>query len=433
MKLNVLKFGGTSVGSLERMNQVADLVSTPGKKLVVLSAMSGTTDELVRISQFETAPQKKALEKLKLKYQSLASELIPSGPFNQDLGNAIDELFNELNNSFEKNENNRQNQILALGELLSTKMFYFLLRNRAVPVQWLDAREILVLDEYDRPNEAFIERALTREMSAEACDLFIVQGFICRNHLGKTSNLKRGGSDYSASIFGKALGASEIQMWTDIDGMHNGDPRFVNNTKPIRKLSFDEAAELAYFGAKILHPASIQPAKEANIPVRLKNTMQPDKPGTSISMESDMVTKIKSIAAKDNITAIKIKSARMLLAYGFIRRVFQVFEEHKTAIDLITTSEVAVSTTIDDTSRLDQIVRDLKQLGEVELDKELTIICIVGQFIAEDRGQAADIFAALRDIPLRMISYGGSKHNISILIEHKFKKQALQSLHESLL
>lgn len=431
MKMKVLKFGGTSVGSPERMHQVADLLHTPYPKLLVLSAMSGTTDDLVSISHMEPSDQKKALMQLQKDFISRAENLIDAGSCRTDLIDSVKLTFSELLEAYENNIQPSVYDILAIGELLSTRMMYYLLKDRSVAVKWLDARDFLLLDEDERPVYEMIEQALQQEIKEDNCRLFIIQGFICRNHKGKTYNLKRGGSDYSASIFGKALRADEIQIWTDIDGMHNGDPRFVEDTKPIAKLSYDEAAELAYFGAKILHPASIQPAKEANIPVRLKNTLDPRKKGTLISRESEHFSKIKSIAAKDGITAIKIKSARMLLAYGFIRRVFQVFEEHKTAIDLITTSEVAVSTTIDDISCIDAIVSDLKKLGEVEVEQKLSIICIVGQFIAEDRGQVANVFAALRNIPLRMISYGGSKHNISILVANQYKESALRALHES--
>jgi len=431
MKMKVLKFGGTSVGSPERMRQVADLLENPGRKLVVLSAMAGTTDELVRITHLEATAQVQALNKLQKDYEARAKSLIVSGSLQAELINELKLIFSRLYAYLETESENSDYEILALGELLSTQMFFYLLKSRRLAVKWLDAREILLLNEQERPDEAIIKRRLNAAINNEKVDVFVIQGFISKNWKGRTYNLKRGGSDYSASIFGKALQAEEIQIWTDIDGMHNGDPRFVENTRPIAKLSFDEAAELAYFGAKILHPASIQPAKEANIPVRLKNTLQPQKRGTIISSESDSISKIKSIAAKDNITAIKIKSARMLLAFGFIRRVFQVFEDHSTAIDLITTSEVAVSTTIDDISNLEAIVNDLQELGDVEVDRNLTIICIVGNFIAEDKGQAVDVFTALKNIPLRMISYGGSKHNISILIENQYKKSALQALHES--
>ncbi|HKK87581.1 MAG TPA: aspartate kinase [Saprospiraceae bacterium] len=429
--MKVLKFGGTSVGSPERMRQVADLLENPGRKLVVLSAMAGTTDELVRITHLEATAQVQALNKLQKDYEARAKSLIVSGSLQAELINELKLIFSRLYAYLETESENSDYEILALGELLSTQMFFYLLKSRRLAVKWLDAREILLLNEQERPDEAIIKRRLNAAINNEKVDVFVIQGFISKNWKGRTYNLKRGGSDYSASIFGKALQAEEIQIWTDIDGMHNGDPRFVENTRPIAKLSFDEAAELAYFGAKILHPASIQPAKEANIPVRLKNTLQPQKRGTIISSESDSISKIKSIAAKDNITAIKIKSARMLLAFGFIRRVFQVFEDHSTAIDLITTSEVAVSTTIDDISNLEAIVNDLQELGDVEVDRNLTIICIVGNFIAEDKGQAVDVFTALKNIPLRMISYGGSKHNISILIENQYKKSALQALHES--
>ncbi len=261
--------------------------------------------------------------------------------------------------------------------------------------------------------------------------LFITQGFICINPRNEIDNLKRGGSDYSASLIGAAVQASVVEIWTDIDGVHNNDPRIVQNTKPIAELSFDEAAELAYFGAKILHPSTVLPAKLKNIPVLLKNTINPTGKGTLISNKISG-TGIKAIAAKDSVTVIKIKSGRMLLAYGFLRKVFEIFEKYKTPIDVITTSEVAISLTIDKEDYLAQIVDELKVLGAVEVDKNQTIVCIVGNMIAEEKGHALEVMQALDNISVRMISYGGSRHNMSIVIDSNNKEKALRSLHKNL-
>jgi len=288
------------------------------------------------------------------------------------------------------------------------------------------------LKEDGEPDQAYIERALRNRLEAHPdAGLFITQGYICRNAAGEIDNLKRGGSDYSASLIGAAVQAEEIQIWSDIDGMHNNDPRYVRNTTSIRRLSFDEAAELAYFGAKILHPATILPAKERDIPVRLLNTLKPEAPGTLITRQRGE-GQIKAVAAKDGITAIKVKSSRMLLAYGFLRRIFEVFERYRTPIDMITTSEVAVSLTIDDPTHLEAIVAELRQFGEVEVDTEQTIICVVGDFVAESKGVALRVLAALADIPLRMISYGGSRNNISLLVKSERKVDALNALHRGL-
>jgi aspartate kinase len=296
----------------------------------------------------------------------------------------------------------------------------------------IPALNFMRIDKENEPDSFYIKENIQREINDnKTADIFITQGFICRNSYGEIDNLKRGGSDYTASLIGAAINADEIQIWTDIDGMHNNDPRYVENTYPLSHISFDEAAELAYFGAKILHPSSILPAKLANIPVRLKNTIQPDAEGTLVSSRTG-TEGIKAIAAKDNITAIKIKSGRMLLAYGFMRKVFEIFEMYKTPIDMITTSEVAVSLTIDETQYLAEIIEELKKFGSVEIDSELSIVCIVGNFIAESKGHALKIFDALQNIPIRMISYGGSKHNVSILVNTSDKVEALRSLNEKL-
>jgi len=322
--------------------------------------------------------------------------------------------------------------ILAQGELISTMLMQLHLEEIGVEAKLIPALDFMRVDHQGEPDMWYTKSNLNRIIAQDqSCNLFITQGFICRNHFGEIDNLKRGGSDYTASIIGAAIGVEEVQIWTDIDGMHNNDPRVVKNTRPIARLTFDEAAELAYFGAKILHPTSIVPARNSGVPVVLKNTMDPEKPGTIISNEPSG-NHIKALAAKDGITAIKIKSDRMLLAYGFLRQIFEVFERHKISIDMITTSEVAVSLTIDDDRDITELVEELGLYGKVEVDTKQTIVCIVGHMLQEESGHAAKIFNALKDITLRMISYGGSKNNVSILIDTEFKVQALKALNQGL-
>ncbi len=433
--MKVLKFGGTSVGSSERMRSVADIIVNGDSKIVVLSAMSGTTNDLVEISALlfknenDEATQK--IDALETKYQDVVKELFSS----EEQLTAGEELirahFNYIR-SFTQDMFTiyEERAVLAQGELLSTALFHFHLKERGVKNVLLPALDFMKLDLDNEPDTVYISEHIAKSLGNHPDDtLFITQGFICRNQYGEIDNLKRGGSDYTASLIGEAVDAEEIQIWTDIDGMHNNDPRVVENTSPISRLSFDEAAELAYFGAKILHPASVRPAADKGIPVRLLNTMDPDAEGTVIARESEGEG-IKAIAAKDGITAIKIKSGRMLLAYGFLRKVFEVFETHKTPIDMITTSEVAVSLTVDDAGRLDDIKEELSKYGTVEIDGGLTIICVVGNFIAESKGHAKAVFDSLADIPIRMISYGGSKHNVSLLINEEHKNDALTALHQ---
>ncbi len=433
----VLKFGGTSVGSAERMKEVAELINTPETKIVVLSAMSGTTNSLVEIAEYlyqkniDAANEK--INLLEKNYEKVVDELFSTETYKSKGLELIKSHFNYIK-AFTQDMFTlfEEKAVLAQGEMLSTALFHFYLEENQRSSVLLPALNFMRIDEEGEPNNNYIKEHLKKELQQYPENkLFITQGFICRNTYGEIDNLKRGGSDYSASLIGAAVAAEETQIWTDIDGFHNNDPRFIENTKPLSGLSFDEAAELAYFGAKILHPSSVLPAKLANIPVRLKNTMQPDAPGTIIFNETQN-TGIKAIAAKDGITAIKIKSGRMLLAHGFLRKVFEIFETYKTSIDMITTSEVAVSVTIDDTKFLNEIVQDLKKFGTVEVDKDLSIICIVGDFIAESKGYALQIFGALKNIPLRMISYGGSFHNVSVLVNTSDKKEALQSLHNTL-
>ncbi|MFM6975303.1 MAG: aspartate kinase [Sphingobacteriaceae bacterium] len=435
--MKVLKFGGTSVGSPERMKKLLDIIRPGEPQIVVLSAVSGTTNRLVEIaSLFESGDKQKALsaiQKLRLEYDQFIQELFASTAGRENGKNTLDYHFGLLtavaNELFTPVE---EKMILAQGELISTTLYHYYLKEIGVPSVLLPALDFMKVDEDHEPIVDFIADHIKPLLTAHPKDnLFITQGYICRNAYGEIDNLRRGGSDYTASLIGAAIRSPEVQIWTDIDGMHNNDPRIVKGTKPIAQLSFDEAAELAYFGAKILHPQSVFPAQKYKIPVRLLNTMEPEAAGTLISTVSEP-GKIKSIAAKDGITAIKIQSSRMLLAYGFLRRVFEVFERYKTPIDMITTSEVAVSLTIDDTRNLEDIVKELNHFGSVELDKDQTIICVVGDFGADKHGFAARVFESLKHIPIRMISYGGSSYNISLLLKTSDKVEALRSLHNRL-
>ncbi len=435
--MKVLKFGGTSVGSAERMKNVADLIQNGDAKIVVLSAMSGTTNKLVQLAealyQNKNDDANAQIDALHDNYKQVVESLYITSEKKKQANELLTHHFDFIR-AFTQDlfTIHEERAILAQGELLSTALFQFFLEEQGIPSVLLSALNFMKIDENEEPDAAYIAKNIKTELEKyPESKLFITQGYICRNAFGEIDNLKRGGSDYSASLIGAAVDASEIQIWTDIDGMHNNDPRIVKNTYPIAELSFDEAAELAYFGAKILHPSSVLPAKQKNIPVRLLNTMQPEAKGTIIQSERSGGG-IKAVAAKDDITAIKIKSGRMLLAYGFLRSVFEVFERFKTPIDMITTSEVAVSITIDNSKYLSEIVAELETFGQVEVDEDQTIICIVGDFIADRSGSGLKIFEALKDIPLRMISYGGSKNNISLLINKSDKVEALTKLNEGI-
>lgn len=435
--MKIMKFGGTSVGNPERMRHVAGLVKDKRDIVVVLSAVAKTTDKLVEISRLLAQQQGEAaietINALQSHYQEFVQAL-----FKTEAGRAKGRQLVETHFTYIRGFTrdmftiHEERAILAQGELISSSLLHFFLEESGTPSVLLPALEFMRLDENGEPDSDYIQKnlsALMKEFSGNR--LFITQGYICRNAFGEIENLKRGGSDYSASLIGAALHCEEVQIWTDIDGMHNSDPRHVKNTRPIRELSFDEAAELAYFGAKILHPSSILPAQRLNIPVRLLNTMEPQAPGTLITARTGK-GKIKAVAAKDGITAIKIKSSRMLLAYGFLRRVFEVFELYKTPIDMITTSEIAVSLTIDNPAHLEAITKELAEYGTVEVDQNQTIICVVGDFVAENKGVASKVIESLKDIPLRMICYGGSRHNISLLIRSDMKTKALNALHRGL-
>lgn len=435
--MKILKFGGTSVGTAERMHRLVELINTPDPKIVVLSAMSGTTNSLVEISnalyEKNTDEARALINTLNSRYNDVVKDLYKTEGALKEAKDFISSHFDYLRSFTNELFSSKQEKaILAEGEILSTTLFQHYLEEIGLDSVLLPALNFMRMDENEEPDLNYIEQNLKKEL-AQVKDrtIFITQGYICRNAFGDIDNLKRGGSDYTASLLGAAIHSEEIQIWTDIDGMHNNDPRVVDKTRPITQLSFDEAAELAYFGAKILHPACILPAQKRKIPVRLLNTMQPEAQGTLIT-EKSRGAAITAIAAKDGIIAINIKSARMLLAHGFLRAVFEIFERYKTSIDMITTSEVAVSLTIDNPQYLDEIVKELEEFCSVEVDKNMTIVCIVGNFTSDKKGYASKIFDSLKSIPLRMISYGGSKHNISVLVNTGIKKDTLVALNEGL-
>jgi aspartate kinase len=433
----VLKFGGTSVGSAESIQKVVDIImDTTGKKVVVLSAFSGVTNLLAHINTSYELQDTNALSKsvslLEVKCKDIVQQLFTSNSYKQIALNFIDFKIQEIVSLIrEKYSVQNTKLIIAQGEIISTNVIQFYLQERSVSSTLISALDFMEIDQNEEPVPSKIATFLSLKIYSESSDdLFITQGFICKK-LNQVDNLKRGGSDYTASLIGAALQAKEIQIWTDIDGMHNNDPRYVENTFSIEEISFDEAAELAYFGAKILHPQSLIPAKEKNIPVRLKNTFNPAQKGTVI--KNNAITRgVTSVAAKDGIIAIKIKSFRMLLAYGFLKKVFEVFETYKTPIDMITTSEVAVSLTIDDATHLESITAALTEFGSVAVDTDLSIVCVAGDFSQNKEGVSAKVFNALKDIPIRMISYGGSNYNTSLLVKTADKKRALNALNTGL-
>ncbi len=433
-----MKFGGTSVGKPERMFEVAKLITKETEsKIIVLSALSGTTNALTEISgnlaKGERLTAKHQIDTLERYYQSFIRQLLKTDESFNAAKEILAEHFEFLNIILKISFSEALNKdILAQGELLSTKIFCIYLNEKNIKNVLLPALDFMTIDSSGEPQVGSIKVKLSQILKKHKDNtVFVTQGYICRNSKGEVDNLKRGGSDYSASLIAGAIGASVCEIWTDIDGMHNNDPRIVKNTRPVSRLSFDEAAELAYFGAKILHPASIWPAQYFNFPVRLLNTMQPDAPGTLIESEAGSEG-VKAIAAKDFITAIKIKSSRMLLAYGFLRKVFEVFEKYQTPIDMVTTSEVAVSLTIDNDNYLRDIIKELELFGTVEVDTDQTIVSIVGNKITKTKDVIAKIFTTLSGIPVRMVSYGGSQHNISILISRENKEKTLQLLNKGL-
>ncbi len=438
--MQVWKFGGTSVGKPERMYSIRDLITADaGRKIVVLSALSGTTNALIAISESAKANNKAEVEQkitaLKAHYDSFIQELYNTEPSLAKGQAIVDNEFAFIQSltKIKPFTAKQDKEMVAQGEILSTQMFQVYLEEKGESSVLLPALDFMRIDTDGEPELATIE-ALLSDMLAQHTDkqIVVTQGFICRNPRGEVDNLKRGGSDYTASLIGGAIRADEIQIWTDIDGMHNNDPRIVKRTFPIRELTFEEAAELAYFGAKILHPSTITPAKMRGVPVRLKNTMEPQAYGTLIANRSTD-REIKAIAAKDNITAIYIHSTRMLNAYGFLRRVFEIFEKYKTPVDMITTSEVSVSVTIDNDTHLEAITAELREIADLEEhDRDQTIICIVGNFSADKEGIAIKVLEAMKNIPIRMISYGASEHNLAILVHAKYKNEALNVLNERL-
>ncbi|MGL4631347.1 MAG: aspartate kinase [Leadbetterella sp.] len=439
--MQVWKFGGTSVGRPERMKSIVQLVTEDkGQKIVVLSALSGTTNALLEMGGVSKSGDKQGslalVGKLKSHYQTFIEELYATPAGLAQGKKIIDTEFDKIHSicseaTFGTKEDK---ELVAQGEILSTQIFTAYMEEQGKNVCIVSALDFMRIDQDNEPVLSEITE-LFSEKIAQFKDkhILVTQGFICRNPQGEIDNLKRGGSDYTASLLGGAVVAEEIQIWTDIDGMHNNDPRIVKRTFPVRELSFEEAAELAYFGAKILHPSTITPAKMKGVPVRLKNTMEPSAPGTLITADTTVQTDIKAIAAKDNITAIYIHSTRMLNAYGFLRRVFEVFEKYKTPVDMVTTSEVSVAVTIDNSDNLESITAELRQFADLEEnDSNQSIICIVGDFQADKSGVAIKILEAMKEIPIRMICYGASEHNVSLLVDSKHKNQALEALNEGL-
>ena len=433
-----MKFGGTSVGTPQRMKDVCRLINIPGEtNFVVLSAMSGTTNSLVEISDYLYKKNPEGaniiINQLEQKYMCHCNELYATEEYREKTRKFLQEEFNYLRSftkilftSFE------EKVILAQGEIMSTNMVTNYLLECGVKAVLLSALDFIRTDKNAEPDFNYIREHATKQLhDYPDYQIYITQGFICRNAYGEIDNLLRGGSDYTACLVGAALQSEEIQIWTDIDGMHNNDPRIVENTKPVPQLYFEEAAELAYFGAKILHPTCIQPAKFAGVPVRLLNTMDPTAPGTIINNQMQQGT-IKAVAAKDSITCIQIQSSRMLLAHGFLRKVFEIFESYKTSIDMVCTSEVGVSVTVDNRNHLSEIISELKQYGMVQVEDNMVIICVVGDLSTENVGFETLACQALKNIPVRMISYGGSNHNISFLVKQEDKKATLQALSDTL-
>lgn len=436
--MKVMKFGGTSVGTPERMHHIVSLLERQTEPvMVVLSALAGTTNALEEIAENLAAREREAaknnIDILEAHYRRFIKSLVKNKPAVENAGQVVSEHFEFLNIILKISFSEAlRKDILAQGELLSTKLFCVYLEEKGVEHVWLPALDFMTIDSYEEPQIGAIKIKLLQLLKQHKKQkLFITQGYICRNAKGEVDNLRRGGSDYSASLIAAAIGASVCEIWTDIDGMHNNDPRVVKKTMPVERLSFEEAAELAYFGAKILHPASIWPAQQYNIPVRLLNTLQPDAKGTLITMEAASVG-VKAVAAKDNIVAIRIKSSRMLLAYGFLRKIFEVFEKYRTPIDMITTSEVAVSLTIDNTTYLNEILIELEPFGTIEVDKNQVIVAVVGNEIAQTQDIIKKLFGSIVNIPVRMVSYGGSPHNISLLVSAENKKRILQQLNRGM-
>ena len=435
--MEVLKFGGTSVGSARKLKNLLPIIKSEKQRIIVLSAMAGTTNILTGIGEklFEGLKDdaSELIDDLHSSYQGVLEDLLEDKNLVSEGTEMLSAHFSYIRGFTLKSFTLKEEKaILAQGELLTSALFHLYCIEQNADASLMPALNFMRIDKDGEPDYFYIKENIKRELKEHSeSKIIITQGYICRNAYGEIDNLKRGGSDYTATIIGAAIMADEVQIWTDINGVHNNDPRVVENTSVLRQLSFDEAAELAYFGAKILHPTSVNPARDANIPVRLKNTMNPEDEGTIIRADTKEKG-YRAVAAKDGITVIKIKSDRMLLAYGFLRKVFEIFEIYKTPIDMISTSEIAVSLTIDDATNLDKIERDLKNLGSLENERDRTIICIVGDFIAENKGTTLDIFNALKETPIRMISYGGSRHNVSVVVDTSHKTKALNSLSDKL-
>jgi aspartate kinase len=435
--MKVVKFGGTSISSASKMKEVVRLVNDGEKKMVVFSAFSGMTNSLLEIADYlykkNIDGANEIINQLQQRYARLITEVYSTDTIREESEEVLNNIFavirsytNDLFTLFEEKE------LVAQGELLSSALMYLLLKEQGLNAVLIPALDFMRTDKNSEPDPVYIKEKLNKQLEIHyEAQIYVTQGYICRNAYGEIDNLERGGSDYSASLIGAAIHAEEIRIWTDVDGMQNNDPRYVKSTLPVRQLQFEEAAELAYFGAKILHPTCILPAKLNNIPVRLLNTLQPDTPGTLISNHLEK-GKIKAVAAKDGITAIKIKSGRMLLAHGFLRKVFEIFESYQTAIDMVVTSEVGVSVTIDKEKYLSDILNDLKKYGTVTVDKDMTIVCVVGDLEWDNVGFESKAVNALKDVQVRMISYGGSNYNISFLIKTTDKEKALQALSDNL-
>lgn len=433
--MKVLKFGGTSVGSAASIKNVKNIIgSQKGRKIVVVSAMSGVTNMLVelcdKMDQGKKGEVDDLVSVLKQKHLDLIDQLFDQQETEQTR-NLFDTLFNQFEEILAQDSKNSSAPIITFGETFLSFIFSRYLESRGESNTLLDAKDFMHISNVENPEiatvRALLEQTLEREVSSE---VYITQGFVRIDRNKNINTLKRGGSDYSATIIAAAVNAEEVQIWTDIDGFHNNDPRYVEQTSALLHLTFEEAAELAYFGAKILHPQTVSPVKEKNIPIYLKNTFTPGAPGTRIS--SEIRSKgLKAISAKDGITAIKIKSNRMLMAHGFLRKIFDVFDKHETSIDMITTSEIAISLTIDDNSNLNKILYDLDEYGEISVDKDHSIICIVGEEVINDKNTFR-LFEILNDIPVRMISYGGSSNNVSLLVSTANKVETLKLLNKKL-
>lgn len=435
--MKVLKFGSAAIGSVDKIQAVASIVEKEKNNIIVLSSIKGTAETLAEISKYlYNKNQEGAFElinQLDDTYTSLISDLFETEEYRVKALKFIRWRIDYIR-SFSKDLFTlfEERIVMSQGELISTDIFSFYFSERGTKAITIPALDFVRTDKNSVPDQDFLKEQLGPLLNvSEDVDLFMTQGYICRNVYGEIDDLRKGGSDYTASLIGSSLKLEEIQIWADVDVMQNNDSRYIKGTKAIRKLNFDEAAELTYFGEKILHPSSILPAKIANVPVRLKNTMNPDAEGTLISNDTDPGV-IKAVAAKEGITVIQVRSAKMLLAHGFLRRILEVFDDYQTPIDMLTTSEVGVSITIDDARRLRDITDDLKKYGTVSVDEDMAIVCVIGDLNWLNIGFESQIADALKDIPIRMISYGGSNYNMSFLVRKKDKEKSLNLLNNKL-